>query len=256
MANKWKSPKQEDIDSLMKPGGRFEIFRRGGIEPIANLGKTAWNLREWQREVIADPTLDSVLSSLLPSVRRELEITAIDIGLANQVSMLPGPEELTAAALIAFVEGLDLGSGVHIEIPPGKVPEGLEWKTLARKRAERIAMQWVNADTLKPQVDWQDSTQVSRLEKADINVLSKLWDACLEMDRPKKKDIVDDDVLTRLLSRAEAAKWLNNGIKPANPSDFIRTRIENNSLRKPQGEGRMKRYYLDDFPKQARDKIS
>jgi hypothetical protein len=150
------------------------IETHGGA--IADAIVSAWNLREWVREATRYRTLQPVLNSLLPGVRSRLELSLIDGGLSATVAALPKGDELTAASLIAFVENLQLPTGITLRIPPGEPP--IKWDTLSRKRALRIAMQ-VCGEDCKPLFDADSEDDLNRIEAMDGFLLAELWAAAL-----------------------------------------------------------------------------
>jgi hypothetical protein len=155
------------------------LFARRGLAPIAYLSEAAWNLREWLREVAAHSTLQPVLSSLLPAIRRRIELSLLDGELSRFVGDLPDGATLTAASLIAFIEGLELPDKIRIRVPAGKPP--LEWMTLSRKRAQRIALQLCNEDGT-PMYDSESDSDLDTIEKMDHKVLARLWNSIESFD--------------------------------------------------------------------------
>jgi hypothetical protein len=143
---------------------------------IADAIVSAWNLREWVREATRCRTLQPVLNSLLPGVRSRLELSLIDGGLSASVAALPSRDKLTAASLIAFVEQLELPSGMTLQIPPGEPP--IKWDTLSRKRALRIAMQVCGQD-YKPLFDADCEDDLNKIESMDGFLLAELWAAAV-----------------------------------------------------------------------------
>jgi hypothetical protein len=154
----------------------FALIRRRGLQPIASLGEIAWNLREWLREVMTDPALGNVMAVELPRIRRQLELALVDAELSRYAADLPDGENLSAAKIIAFIEGIDLPGGGRLMAPPGKPPEGGEWLSLSRVRALRIAMQLVGDDDA-PLFDYQKSEDLDAIEGWGKDKLTAIWDA-------------------------------------------------------------------------------
>ncbi len=152
----------------------IELFDRRGLAPLAYLIEAAWNVREWLREVDSDHTLGPVLRLLMPVIRRQVELNLIDAELSSYVTLLPRGNDLTAATLVAFIESLELAGGARISIPCGQPPEEAQWRTLARSRAMRIAMQVMdrNGNQL---FDYQNSEDLEKIERMDRDVLVGLW---------------------------------------------------------------------------------
>jgi len=157
----------------------LDLFKRRGLTPVAYLAEAAWNLREWLREVAADDTLEPVLSPFLPMIRRQVELSLLDGELSRFASELPFGEKLTAANLIAFIEGLELPGKVRIRPPPGKPP--LQWMTLSQRRARRIAMQLFNEDGT-PAFDYENESDIHTIEQMDRKVLVRLWNELEKFD--------------------------------------------------------------------------
>lgn len=155
---------------------KFKMFERGGVHPISVLCETPWNLREWLREVATDPTLAKVLAFILPDIVRAVELALIDAGMSGEAAQLPQVDDITATSIIAFIESIELPGGIKIVPPAGKPPK--PWKTLSRKRAEKLAIQLVNEDG-SVVFDWQNESDLETIQAMDSYTLEKLWDACV-----------------------------------------------------------------------------
>lgn len=129
-------------------------------------------------EVAADRTLQPVLTSLLPGVRARLELSLVDAGMADAATVLPAGDALTATALIAFMEKLQL-SGVKLRMPQGEPP--LKWDSLSRKRAYRIAVQ-VCGENSQPLFDADSDNDLDLIERMDRKQLADIFAACEEFD--------------------------------------------------------------------------
>ncbi len=151
-----------------------KLIRRRGIGPIAYLIEAAWNLREWLREVDEDHTLQPVLTGSLPKIRRRIELSLLDAELSRFAPNLRTSRSATAASLIAFIEGLELPGGLRILAPPGKPP--LQWASLARLRALKIAMQLYHADGSRV-YDYNSESDLDAIEKLDEPILLRFWNA-------------------------------------------------------------------------------
>ena len=143
------------------------------LDAIAYATEVAWNLREWLRECKSYPTLQSVLDSLLPHIRAELELKLIDSGLASMASGLPN-KDLSAASLIAFALNLRFPHGTRIRLPHGDPPE--KWITLSRYRAGIIVLRMVDEHGNRL-FDANKSGDLDKIESLDGYDLKEIWEA-------------------------------------------------------------------------------
>jgi hypothetical protein len=113
-----------------------------------------------------------VLDSLLPGVRRRLELSLIDDGLAETAARMPAGENRSATSLIAFLASCLPG----ISLRPCQVPQEMAWDTLSRKRAFRIANQVFDKDH-QQLFDPESDDDLSMIESMDRTILADIWTA-------------------------------------------------------------------------------
>ena len=94
---------------------------------------------------------------------------------------LPRGECLSAAVLFGFIEGLRFPGNTRILIPKDAVLEDVQWQTLARSRALRIAMQVYNKDGNNV-FDYRNTDDLNKIENSDKAVLVRLWRVIESLD--------------------------------------------------------------------------